>query len=97
MCIVTCPQDLYIIRISYSLHDIITSFTSFFQSLCPLQVYLQAENGEGCIFKILLRYKAHSVGEQVTNPTIINNYYDVSVILADIIHSPCTTSYYMQG
>ena len=32
-----------------------------------MQVHLQTENGEGCIFKILLRYKAHSVGEQVAN------------------------------
>ena len=30
-----------------------------------MQVHLQSENGEGCIFKILLRYKAHSVEKQV--------------------------------
>jgi len=35
------------------------------------QVHLQSENGEGCIFKILLRYKAHSVGEQVESQLLL--------------------------
>ena len=37
-----------------------------------MQTHLQTENGEGCIFKILLCYKAHSVGDQV--PGIANPY-----------------------
>lgn len=35
------------------------------------QVHLQSENGEGCIFKIFLRYKAHSVGEQVESQLLL--------------------------
>ena len=46
-------------------HKLLLSYFNLATVYTCMQVYLEQEDGRGCIFKILPRYKVQSVGEEV--------------------------------